>query len=266
MLLGTVVELALDPAPVGIGGEDEPLAGRPQFFDLEMRPSLQQTTSSARREGKLSVIASAASSDRAPGRSGGQPPDALACWRRSPVLAAVLASSQEESNERKGAGEMRRHEILKRLAGLIAVFMLAAGITAGSAQTEDRRGHGKRAGLELTYTKWFEPGFPHMVGVVGGDIDGTFGGAVLEATQIDGGFQLTAIYIVVDLADPSRSLTIRVKGAQLGNTAVLNGRVVDGSLKGARARAEFTQLSSCTQTPRSPCFQGTISIKPRDDD
>jgi hypothetical protein len=130
MLLGTVVELALDPAPVGIGGEDEPLAGRPQFFDLEMRPSLQQTTSSARREGKLSVIASAASSDRAPGRSGGQPPDALACWRRSPVLAAVLASSQEESNERKGAGEMRRHEILKRLAGLIAVFMLAAGITA----------------------------------------------------------------------------------------------------------------------------------------
>lgn len=66
MLLGPVVELALDPAPVGIGGEDEPLAGRPQLFDLEMRPSLQQTTSSARVERKLSVIALAASSDRAP--------------------------------------------------------------------------------------------------------------------------------------------------------------------------------------------------------
>jgi hypothetical protein len=86
MLLGTVVELALDPAPVGIGGEDEPLAGRSQLFDLEMRPSLQQTTSSARLEGKLSVIASAVSSDRAPGRSGGQPPT------HSPAGAVVPSS------------------------------------------------------------------------------------------------------------------------------------------------------------------------------
>ena len=112
-LLGPVVELALDQAPVGIGGEDEPLAGRLQLFDLEMRPSLQQTTSSARGEGKLSVIASAASSDRAPRRSGGQPPGALACWRRSPVLDAVLASStqsEEESNERKGAGDAQTRD------------------------------------------------------------------------------------------------------------------------------------------------------------
>ena len=162
---------------------------------------------------------------------------------------------------------MRRHEILKRLAGLIAVFMLAGGITAGSAQTEDRRGHGKRAGLELTYTKWFAPDFPHMVGVVGGDIDGQFGGAVLNNPMADasGRVQLTAIYIL-RAPDPSRSLTIRVEGVEESGKAVLNGRVVDGSLKGARARAEFTVLSSCTQAPNGPCFQGTISIKQRDDD
>ena len=156
---------------------------------------------------------------------------------------------------------MRRHEILKRLAGLIAVFMLAAGITAASAQTENRSADSKRGGLELTFTKWFAPGFPHMVGVVGGDIDGQFGGAVLQATP-DG--RLKAIYIVV-APDPSRSLTIRLNGASdPSGAAVLTGRVVDGRLTGARARVEFTRIS-CGQPPRT-CFQGTISIRQRDDD
>ena len=72
---------------------------------------------------------------------------------------------------------MRRLETSKRFAGLIAVLVLATGITAASAQTENRKGHDERAGLELTYTKWFAPGVPNMVGVVGGDIVGKFGGA-----------------------------------------------------------------------------------------
>ena len=159
---------------------------------------------------------------------------------------------------------MRRLETSRRFAGLIAVLVLAAGITAASAQPENGRGHGKRAGLELTYTKWFAPSFPHMVGVVGGDIDGQFGGAVLNNPMPDaaGRTQLTAIYIV-RAADASRSLTIRVDGAfdTKTGTAVLNGRVVDGSLKGARARAEF-KVITCGNPPRE-CFQGTISIKQR---
>jgi hypothetical protein len=69
-------------------------------------------------------------------------------------------------------GALRRLKTSRRFAGLIAVLVLATGITAASAQPESRTGHGKRAGLELTYTKWFAPSFPHMVGVVGGDIDG----------------------------------------------------------------------------------------------
>jgi hypothetical protein len=160
--------------------------------------------------------------------------------------------------------EMRRLETSRRFAGLIAVLVLAAGITAASAQTENRKGHGKRAGLELTYTKWFAPNFPHMVGVVGGDIAGTFGGAVLEATPNQtGGVQLTAIYIVV-ARDPSRSLTIRLDGVDRSGTAVLKGRVIDGYLTGARARAEFTTFD-CEQSD-GPCFQGTISIKRRSGD
>jgi len=160
---------------------------------------------------------------------------------------------------------VRRLETSRRLAGLIAVLVLAAGVTTASAQTQKHGGHGKRAGLELTYTKWFAPGFPNMVGVVGGDIDGQFGGAVLRAAPDATGrfIRLTAVYIVV-APDPSHSLTIHVDGVQdnqLG-TAVLNGRVVDGSLAGARAHAEY-KVISCTQSPDGTCFQGTINIMQR---
>lgn len=163
---------------------------------------------------------------------------------------------------------MRTLKTSRRFAGLIAVLVLATGITAASAQTQNRRGDGERAGLELTYTKWFAPGFPNMVGVVGGDIVGQFGGAVLKATPDDTGrfIRLRAIYIVV-APDPSRSLTISVKGAQdnESGTAVLDGRVVDGWLTGARAHAEY-KVIDCDQSPNGTCFQGTISINQRDDD
>ena len=76
-------------------------------------------------------------------------------------------------------------------------------------------------------------------------------------------FDLTAVYIVV-APDPSRSLTIHVEGVQdnQSGTAVLDGRVVDGSLAGAHAHAEY-KVISCTQSPDQTCFQGTISIKRR---
>ena len=38
MLLHALVQVALDPAAVGIGGQDEPLPGRAQLRDLEAQP------------------------------------------------------------------------------------------------------------------------------------------------------------------------------------------------------------------------------------
>ena len=138
---------------------------------------------------------------------------------------------------------MRRLATSRSFAGLIVVLVVAAGITAAAAQTGTRGGH---AGVELTYTKWFSPGFPHMVGVVGGDIDGQFGGAVLDATgHPSGGIQLAAIYII-RADDPSRSLTVRLAGVDQSGAAVLKGRVIDGYLTGARARAEFTTPLGCS--------------------
>jgi len=150
-----------------------------------------------------------------------------------------------------------------RFFGLIAVLVVAASIAAASAHTQDRNGHyGEPTDVELTYTKWFAPGFPNMVGVVGGDLVGRFGGAVLERTpDATGRFvHLTAIYIVI-AADPAQSFTARVEGLQDNQTAtaVLNGRVVDGSLTRAHVHVEF-KVIGCTEAPSGKCFQGTISV------
>jgi hypothetical protein len=74
------------------------------------------------------------------------------------------------------------------------------------------------------------------------------------------GAELTAVYIVI-APDPAKSFTAHVEGRQDGRTrtAVLEGRVVDGYLKGAHVHAEYAVIS-CSQMPNGPCFQGTISV------
>jgi hypothetical protein len=150
-----------------------------------------------------------------------------------------------------------------RFFGLIAVLVVAASIAAASAHTQNRDVHyGEPVNVELTYTKWFAPGFPNMVGVVGGDLVGRFGGAVLERTpDATGHFvHLTAIYIVI-AADPEQSFTARVEGIQDNQTATANldGRVIDGALDRAHVHAQY-KVVTCTEAPSGKCFQGTISV------
>jgi len=156
---------------------------------------------------------------------------------------------------------------MQRLAtSLVAALMLVAGAATASAGTHNRSRHETGPGLLLTYTKWFAPGFPNMVGTVGGDIDGQFGGAVLRATPDSTGrfIRLSAIYIVV-APDPSRSFTARVDGVQdsQSGAAVLDGRVVDGYLWGAHVHAEYKVIGDCAQAPDGTCFQGTIKVQRR---
>ena len=151
-----------------------------------------------------------------------------------------------------------------RIFGLIAVLVVAASIAAASAQTHTRIAHhGKGpADLELTYTKWIAPGLPNLVGVVGGDIVGKFGGAVYERTVTGNTVYLDAIYIVI-APDPARSFTAHVKGTEDLTTlkAVLDGRVVDGFMKRAHVHVNFDVISNCAQSPSGTCFQGTISVR-----
>jgi hypothetical protein len=155
-----------------------------------------------------------------------------------------------------------------RFLAMIAGLAVVASIAAASAQTQTRDGRDGTNSVELTYTKWFAPGFPNMVGVVGGDITGTFGGAVLQATPDASGrfVHLKAIYIVI-AADPAQSFTAQVEGVQDNQTgtAVLDGRVLGGQFAHARVHAQY-KVISCTQAPGGTCFQGTISVTRGSDD
>ena len=150
---------------------------------------------------------------------------------------------------------------MKRFLTVILVIAVTGGLAAAS-QARSGTAHDAEVGVELTYTKWFAPGFPNMVGVVGGDIVGKFGGAVLQRTpDATGRFvQLTAVYIVI-ADEPDKSFTAHVEGVSDNQTrtAVLEGRVVDGYLKRAHVHAEFAVIS-CSQAPSGMCFQGTIGI------
>jgi len=149
---------------------------------------------------------------------------------------------------------------MKRFLALILAVAVTGSVTAAS-QARGGRGDDREVSVELTYTKWFAPGFPNMVGVVGGDIAGRFGGAVLERSDPTLHFvHLTSVYIVV-ADDPAESFTAHVEGVQDNQslTAVLDGRVVDGYLKRAHVHVEFAVIT-CTQAPSGRCFQGTISV------
>jgi hypothetical protein len=146
-----------------------------------------------------------------------------------------------------------------RFLGLIVTLFMAGGI-ATADQAKDVRAADD---VQLTYTKWFSPGFPTMVGVVGGDIVGSFGGAVLERTPVgDGTVKLRARYEVIG-NDPSQSFTALVEGLQDNRThpatAVLNGVVTAGWLAGEPVHAEYTVIT-CTQAPNHVCFTGTIRV------
>ena len=147
-----------------------------------------------------------------------------------------------------------------RFLALILAIVLAGGLASASqvkaAKADD--------GVNLTYSKWFSPSFPTMTGIVGGDIEGTFGGHVISATpSADGRFiLLKAEYIVIA---GEQSFTAHVEGKQNIETgeAVLHGVVTFGWLTGEPVLAKFQAYSSsCPGVPQStaPCFQGTIRV------
>ena len=110
------------------------------------------------------------------------------------------------------------------------------------------------------------------MGVTGGDVPGTFAGAVLSRNPFDNGtiVQLEARYGVT-AADPAHSFIAVIEGKQNNQTqaAVLNGTVIAGWLVGARVHVTYDIIVPATGTscvPAAPvnsrCFQGTIRILP----
>jgi hypothetical protein len=144
----------------------------------------------------------------------------------------------------------------------VAVGLGTASLALASAQKQNRSGHD---GVELTFKKWNSPtgSSPTFAGVVGGDIVGQFGGAVLDVKPDASGpfVHITAVYIII-APDPTQSLTMHIDGALDTRTghAVFSGRVVDGWLDNSKVHVEWDAIS-CTEAPSGTCFQGTASIK-----
>jgi hypothetical protein len=144
---------------------------------------------------------------------------------------------------------------------LFLALVLAGGFVA-SAQVPEVRAEDPVSPVELTFTKWFSPSFPNMVGVVGGDIVGSFAGQVLDlTTSADGRFyDITARYQII-ASDPSESFTALIQGKQniQRGTAMLDGFVTAGARTGEPVHVEF-QVITCTQAANGVCFQGTIRV------
>ena len=106
--------------------------------------------------------------------------------------------------------------VFSALALIVALTVItgpsASAASARGTETQNRDG-GKGSGdVVLTYTKWFAPAYPTMQGIVGGDIEGTFGGAVLSRTVLPTVVLLEARYEII-ANKPSHSFTALIAGS-----------------------------------------------------
>jgi hypothetical protein len=142
---------------------------------------------------------------------------------------------------------------MRRLLALVSAVLLI-GTMAVPVQAHEE---------QVSFTKWFSPAFPSMVGFVDNEPVGSFTGQVLNLTQTQGLALIEAEYNVTT-DDPSTSFTALIAGVQNGTTnrAVLTGFVTKGPLTGQPVLVKFTQRTSCAGAPAtaSPCFQGTIRV------
>ena len=131
---------------------------------------------------------------------------------------------------------------------------------AGGAQTQANSG----ANVEVTFTKWV-PAFPTLAGVTGGDVPGTFAGAVLSRDPFDNGniVQLEARYEVIG-QNAAHSFVANIKGKQNNETqeAVFNGTIIEGWLLGAQVHVTYDRIAPCPAFGKAVCFTGVIRVMP----
>ena len=134
-----------------------------------------------------------------------------------------------------------------------------AGVAGPQAQAN--RG---AANVEVTFTKWV-PAFPTLQGVTGGDVPGTFAGAVLRRVPFDNGkiVQLEARYQVIG-QNAAHSFVAHIEGKQNNETqtAVFNGTIIEGWLLGAQVHLTYDRITPCPAVGQPVCFMGVIRIMP----
>src|SRR5437660_3955399 len=182
--------------------------------------------------------------------------------RRATVRNRKAARFGSVRRFRKGRRTMRSVSRVLFALALVVALTVITGPSASAAQTRNLNHSAKSGGDDvlLTYTKWFAPAYPTMQGVVGGDIEGTFGGAVLTRTVLPTVVLLEARYEII-ANKPSHSFTALIAGSldRATGMAVLDGTVTTGWLTGKAVHVEF-QVIACTQAPDGTCFTGRIRV------
>jgi len=143
---------------------------------------------------------------------------------------------------------------------------LAGGVRETAGKQDKFRGH-----VEVIFTKWITD-FPNMAGIVSGDVGGgLFAGEILNAENTATTSKLEALYHINGGAFKFTAHNF-ITQDNLKGTAVINGVVTDGPLKGARVRGEYQVISPCgivnaqNGAAGDVCFQGTLTIRAGSDD
>jgi hypothetical protein len=135
-----------------------------------------------------------------------------------------------------------------------------SGVAGVGAQTQASGG----APVEVTFTKWV-PAFPTLAGITGGDVPGTFAGAVLSRVPFDNGniVQLEARYEVIG-QDPAHSFKAHIEGKQNNETqtAVFSGTVIEGWMLGAQVHVTYDRIAPCPAFGQPAFFTGVIRVMP----
>lgn len=135
---------------------------------------------------------------------------------------------------------------------------------SGVAGVAGTQANGGAANVEVTFTKWV-PAFPALAGVTGGDVPGTFAGAVLSRVPFDNGniVQLEARYEVIG-QDAAHSFKAHIEGKQNNETqtAVFNGTIIEGWLLGAQVHVTYDRIAPCPAFGQAACFTGVIRVMP----
>jgi hypothetical protein len=156
----------------------------------------------------------------------------------------------------------RKNRPIKRWSMFLALVLLVAstllpsllGTQLALADSDGERGHS----FDITFTKWITTR-PNMAGVVGGEVGtGTFAGEILNRVP---GPVITNIEAFYHINGSIHSFTAHVFVTQdeVKRTAVIEGMVTDGWLKGWQVQGEYN-IISCPDKTSGVCFQGILHI------
>ena len=151
------------------------------------------------------------------------------------------------------------------VVAILLLLNISSALAGGQRETSGDKGK-FRGRVEVIFTKWITD-FPNMAGLVSGDVGGgLFAGEILNITPTTNGEIIEALYHINGGAYHFTAHNF-ITQDNLKGTAVIDGLVLDGPLKGERVRGEYQVISPCgvinaqNGSSGDVCFQGTLSIR-----